>query len=416
LRALRDKLIEKFYLGKSFVSWYYRAGPKGASWLNHHAGWKPLVRAGLIVPVSISKILFTSKFYHKLAVVLLMMGCFAFAYGAGRHEDWTTSRTIFVGSAIAFFAIIVYGIVMKPEFARANRTDTQLDSQRVYFLYEDHIGRPVLMSEYADYEEDGSYFTDDNKNGYPYWQVYYNMPLGATDYWASTGITIGDPNTTGIVWLVPFRFPGQYQDFVDSLDLFYNWNRWYMPGMGRYTQADQLYSDVQFVEVMGVTVPVVLHLTQDNLYAYANDSPFKFIDPTGMVTLPGSDWVSCGRARTSVAANALQQKYHTQNIGMEYSFYDAMYHCVGICLISKECGAGFLAGLAYEASREGVNNTIGGMWSDLANDRYGSKCSSKDKCSKNNTESCTNCCKNSPLNFKNPTPPYDDAKKYWTWQ
>ena len=281
MRALRDKLIEKFYLGKSFVSWYYRAGPKGASWLNHHAGWKPLVRAGLIVPVSISKILFTSKFYHKLAVVLLMMGCFAFAYGAGRHEDWTTSRTIFVGSAIAFFAIIVYGIVMKPEFARADRTDTQLDSQRVYFLYEDHIGRPVLMSEYADYEEDGSYFTDDNKNGYPYWQVYYNMPFGATDYWASTGITIGDPNTTGIVWLVPFRFPGQYQDFADNLDLFYNWNRWYMPGMGRYGSSDSEIG-ILYYKLFGIQAQNFLSFT----YIYSNNNPLLFSDESGLQSSP----------------------------------------------------------------------------------------------------------------------------------
>ena len=93
----------------------------------------------------------------------------------------------FVGSGIAFIAIIVYGIFMHPEVARADRSDTQLTSEKVYFLYEDHIGRPVLMSEYDDYDSDGSYFTDDNEYGYPYWQVYYSMPFGATDYWASRG-------------------------------------------------------------------------------------------------------------------------------------------------------------------------------------------------------------------------------------
>ena len=247
------------------VNWYYHVGPKGASWLNAHAGLKPLVRAGLIVPVSISKILFTSKALHKIAALLIILSCFGFAYGAGKHEEWTWRKTIFVGSGIAFLAIIVYGIVMTPKIAKADRATTSLDSQRVYFLYEDHIGRPVLMSEYADYDEDDSYFTDDNENGDPYYQVYYNMPFGATDYWASTGITIGDPNTTGIVWLVPFKYPGQYQDFVDNLDLYYNWNRWYMPGMGRYTQADPF-----------------LQLTRN--YIYAQNNPLYFVDLLGLWT------------------------------------------------------------------------------------------------------------------------------------
>jgi len=202
------------------------------------------VRAGLIIPVSLSKILFTSKTLHKIAALLIILSCFGFAYGVGKHEEWTRKKTLFVGAGIAFFVIIVYGVIMHPSVARADRSNTQLNNSRAYFLYEDHIGRPVLVSEYEDYDTDGdtygdgSYFMDNNEDEYPYWQVYYNMPFGATDYWASTGITIGDLNTTGIVWLVPFRFPGQYQDFVDSLDLFYNWNRWYMPGMGRYTQAD----------------------------------------------------------------------------------------------------------------------------------------------------------------------------------
>jgi len=40
--------------------------------------------------------------------------------------------------------------------------------------------------------------------------------------------------------LLPFRFPGQYQDPEDELynNIYYNWHRWYIPGIGRYNRAD----------------------------------------------------------------------------------------------------------------------------------------------------------------------------------
>jgi len=34
--------------------------------------------------------------------------------GAGKHEEWTNRKTIFVGASVAFFAIVVYGVLMKP--------------------------------------------------------------------------------------------------------------------------------------------------------------------------------------------------------------------------------------------------------------------------------------------------------------
>jgi len=59
------------------------------------------------------------------------------------------------GRTLAFFAVILYGIVMTPETAQASRPDLNLDSPRVYFLYEDHIGRTVMVSEYEDCTPDG---------------------------------------------------------------------------------------------------------------------------------------------------------------------------------------------------------------------------------------------------------------------
>jgi hypothetical protein len=117
-----------------------------------------------------------------------------------------------VGSGLAFFVVILYGIFMTPKTAKADRPDTQLQSGKVYFLYEDHIGKPVLMSEYEDYDSDYSYFADGNENEYPYFVAIY-APFGQVyNDFDSTGIAIGNPETTGIVWSVPFRFPGQYED------------------------------------------------------------------------------------------------------------------------------------------------------------------------------------------------------------
>jgi RHS repeat-associated protein len=104
----------------------------------------------------------------------------------------------------------------------------------IYQIDNDHLGRPELIT---------------NANKAVVWQSN-NDPFGGMN---PTTNTLGEFN---------IGFPGQYFDAESNY--WYNVNRYYVPAIGRYLQAD----------------PVGL-AGGSNPYTYVNNNPAMWIDPTG---------------------------------------------------------------------------------------------------------------------------------------
>jgi RHS repeat-associated protein len=90
----------------------------------------------------------------------------------------------------------------------------------------------------------------------------FGTNTSGTQVWAWAGDAFGVGTPTGSM-TVNLRMPGQY--FDTETGLFYNWNRYYSPAIGRYISSDPIGLDGGM-----------------NTFNYANASPVMYYDPEGL--------------------------------------------------------------------------------------------------------------------------------------
>jgi RHS repeat-associated protein len=121
-----------------------------------------------------------------------------------------------------------------------------------YYVHADHIGLPRVLT---------------NQGGQVVWSA------AAWPYGDLVETTTPDP-LSGRTVVTNLRLPGQYDErLLESVGLqgpYYNWNRWYLPGVGRYLELDP----VALVGGTGGGYPL-------EWYGYARTNPLRFVDPDG---------------------------------------------------------------------------------------------------------------------------------------
>jgi RHS repeat-associated protein len=124
----------------------------------------------------------------------------------------------------------------------------------VYYFHLDHIGLPRALT---------------NQAGAAVWSAAV-QPYGELVETTST-----DP-LSGRTVVTNLRLPGQYDErLLGSLGLqgpYYNWNRWYLPGVGRYLELDPVALRGGFNTGYGV-----------DWYGYTWQNPLRWSDPSALV-------------------------------------------------------------------------------------------------------------------------------------
>ena len=124
-----------------------------------------------------------------------------------------------------------------------------------YYFHTDHIGLPRALT---------------NQGGQTVWSATPARPYGDL-----VETTATDP-LSGRVVVTNLRLPGQYDErLFATIGLqgpYYNWNRWYLPGVGRYLEVDPIALAGRFNTPYAV-----------DWYGYAAGNPQRYTDPSGLL-------------------------------------------------------------------------------------------------------------------------------------
>ncbi len=125
----------------------------------------------------------------------------------------------------------------------------------VYYAHLDHLGQPRALT---------------NADGQIVWSTF-QRPYGEVLEKTTT-----DP-LSGMTVVTNLRLPGQYderlfqQAGINMQGPYYNWNRWYLPSLGRYMEPDPIAVAGGFNGAFG-----------PDWYAYAVQNPLGYVDPDGL--------------------------------------------------------------------------------------------------------------------------------------
>ena len=131
------------------------------------------------------------------------------------------------------------------------------------------------------------------------------------DAWGNHAVidTNGNDITSGIGVLNPFRYRGYYYD--TETELYYLQTRYYDPEVGRFISAD----DVSYLDpesIFGL-----------NLYAYCNNDPVNYVDPSGRFVISIGAAITLGLvALFGITLGSVEATLHPiQNIADTLGYY-----------------------------------------------------------------------------------------------
>ena len=212
LRDFRDDYLLVNEPGAAFVHYYYANSPDLVRVINQHEWLKPLVRVLLLPIIALAAFVQASVLTQLLIIAGVILGMAAY-------------KQLGVGKVLKR-GIIGIGVALGLLANSATADD-------IYYVHTDHMNTPELV-------------TNAERNV----------------VWKSNRTPFGEEDPEIALVEQPFRFPGQYYDAETGL--YYNLNRYYHPGLGRYITSDPI----------GLEGGI-------NTYGYAGQNPIMALDPTG---------------------------------------------------------------------------------------------------------------------------------------